>query len=137
MKFYAEINSIGKIVPLYDSGYDSFKKVKRNTELQIEITQPRNIKFHRKFFSLINMVFDNQELFEDIEILRKELTILSGFYTEYTSFDGEVKREAQSISFASMDEIKFNELYSKFIDTVIKCFGYTSEDIEENLESYL
>ena len=137
MKFYAEINSIGKIVPLYDSGYDAFKKVKRNTELLVDITQPRNIKFHKKYFALVNMAFQNQERFDDIEILRKELTIQAGFYKEYVSFEGELKREAKSISFSAMDDIEFNELYSKFINAVIKCFGWTSEIIDENLESFL
>ena len=47
MKFTAEINSQGKIVPLYDSDYDTFKKAPRNKEVQIEITQPRNIKFQK------------------------------------------------------------------------------------------
>lgn len=137
MKFYAEINSAGKIVPMYDSDYDSFRKVKRNTELLIEVKQQRNPMHHRKFFALINMVFDNQEIFTDIEQLRKELTIEAGFYNEYTTFTGEIKREAKSISFSSMDQIEFNELYSKFCDAVIRVMNWSSQDIEENLESYL
>ena len=137
MKFYAEINSAGKIVPLYDSDYEVFRKIPRNTEIQIEVKQQRNYQHHKKFFALLNMLFDNQDVFTDIEQLRKELTIESGFYNEYVTFGGEVKREAKSISFASMDQGEFNSLYSKFCDTIIRVMGWDSQMIEENLESYL
>lgn len=137
MRFYAEISNSGKIIPVHDSDYDAFKSIRRNTELLFEVKQQRNIKFHKKFFSLINMVFDNQDIFTDIEQLRKELTIESGFYNEYVTFTGEIKREAKSISFASMDDIEFSRLYSKFCDTVIRLMGWDSQMIEENIESYL
>lgn len=137
MKFYAEINSAGKIVPLFGTDYDAFGKVPRNKELLIEIKQQRNYQFHKKLFALITMVFDNQEVFTDVEQLRKELTIEAGFYNEYSTFTGEIKREAKSISFSSMDQIEFNDLYSKFCDAVIRVMKWDSGMIEENLESYL
>ena len=137
MKFTAEINSQGKIVPLYDSDYDTFKKAPRNKEVQIEITQPRNIKFHRKFFALINMVFENQDVYSDLNAFRSDLTIEAGFYKEHVTFDGEVRITALSISFAKMDETEFSTLYSQFINTIIRIFGWDNDMIEENLESYL
>lgn len=137
MKFFAEIDHKNRIIPLYDSDYEKLKKVKKNTQVQIDIVQPRNIKFHKKFFALINMVFENQERFDNIEILRKELTIESGFYDEYIDFHGTVQRQAKSISFSNMDETEFSELYSKFINTVIRVTGWDSDDIDENLISFM
>jgi hypothetical protein len=137
MKFQAEINNVGRIIPLYDSDHDLFKKVRRNFPVEIEVKVKRNYKFHKKFFALLNMVFENQEVFTDFELFRKELTILSGFYTEYVTFDGEVKREAKSISFASMDEIEFGDLYQKFADTVILLMGWDSEMINENVADFM
>jgi len=137
MKFYAQITQSGKIVPEFDSDYDNFKKLKRDSTLLFDIKQERNSQHHRKFFALINMVFQNQEVFQDIEHLRKELTIESGFYNEYRTFDGEVKREAKSISFSAMDQIEFNELYSRFCDTIIRVMNWDMDMIEENLESFL
>lgn len=137
MKFTAQITPQGKIVPLYDSDYEAFKKCRKNTDLQFEVKQQRNYQFHKKFFALINMVFENQEVFTNIDTLRKELTIESGFYTEYVDFQGIIQKEAKSISFASMDEIEFSELYSKFIDTVIRLMNWNGQDIEENIQSYL
>ena len=45
----------------YDSDFEKAKKIKPLKEVKCKITQPRNIKFHRKFFALINLVYDNQE----------------------------------------------------------------------------
>ena len=137
MKFYAQINRQGKIIPLYDSDYDKFKRVPKDKEVLVEIKQQRNSKFHRKFFALINMVFENQDTYIDLDTFRKDLTIEAGFYTEYVDFHGELKRESKSISFAKMDEIEFSKLYGKFIDTVIRILKWDSEMIEENIESYL
>lgn len=137
MKFNAQLNAQGKIVPLYDSDYEVFKKVRRDTDLLIDIKQPRNYKFHKKFFALVNMVFENQDRYTSIDRLREDLTIEAGFYEEHVDFVGEVKTTAKSISFASMDEIEFSVLYGKFIDTVIRVMNWNSEMIEENIESYL
>lgn len=137
MEFYAEIDPRGRIVPLYDSDYESFKKVRKNTPLKFKVTQPRNYKFHKKFFALINMVFDNQEVYNNIEDLRSDLTIESGFFQEHENFKGEVIKKAKSISFSKMDEIEFNSLYNNFLDTIILVMKWDKEDIMRELESYM
>jgi hypothetical protein len=137
MKFTAQINAQGKIVPLYDSDYAKFKRVPKDKEVSIEIKQPRNAKFHRKFFALINMVFENQDIYTDLDQLRYDLTIEAGFYEQHKDFNGDIKTTAKSISFAKMDDIEFSKLYSQFVDTVIRILKWDSEMIEENIESYL
>lgn len=137
MKFHGEINAQGKIIPLFDTDYEVFKKIKKNTPLSFEVKQERNYKFHKKFFALIAMVFDNQELYTDRDELRYDLTIEAGFWTEHVDFHGEVKRTAKSISFASMDETEFSTLYNAFIMAVIRVMKWDNEMIEQNLESYL
>lgn len=136
MKFTAEINAQGKIVPLFDSDWEKFKRVPKNKEVTVEIRQPRNIKLHRKFFALINMVFENQDIYTDLEALRKDLTIEAGFYNEHADFNGEIKRTAKSISFANMENTEFSTLYNQYINTIIRILKWEIEDIEENLESY-
>jgi hypothetical protein len=137
MKFQAEITAAGKIVPLYDSDYDAFRKLKRNVPLTFEVKQERNAKFHRKFHALVSMVYENQEIYTDRETLRYDLTIEAGYWNEHVTFDGEIKRTAKSISFASMDDTEFSELYNAFIAAVIRVMGWDNEMIDNNLESYL
>lgn len=120
----------------YESDYELAKKIKPNEFVKCTITKPRNLKFHKKFFVLLDLVFQNQERFKHKEDLREELIIEAGFFDEYTTFQGEVKRKAKSISFAKMDEYEFNELYNSVLDQIVIHFNFGKEDMIEHLEKY-
>ena len=120
----------------YDSDFELSKKIKLNEIYEYECKQTRNIKFHRKFFALINMVFQNQEQYTNIEHLRKDLIIESGNYDLRHDLNGVEIREAKSISFAQMDEIQFSELYNSVIDVIVKYFNFDKQDIIDNVSQY-
>ena len=122
--------------PAYDSDFELSKKIKLNEIYEYEFKQPRNLKFHRKFFALINMVFQNQEQYTNIEHLRKDLIIESGNYELRHDLNGVEIREAKSISFAQMDEIQFSELYNSVVDVIVKYFNFDKQDIIDNIEQY-
>ena len=137
MKIYCQIDHQKRIIPLFDSDMDNLRKIRRGVDLEIDIKQPRNYKFLKKFHALVNMIFENQDIYDNIEHLRKDLTILAGYYDEHPNFHGEIVKTAKSISFAKMTEEEFSDLYSKFCDTIIKVMGWSQELIEENIESFL
>ena len=137
MNFFLQKQKSGLFAPIDDDDFRKSLKIDTGEIVKVEYWKKRNYEFHKKFFALVNMVFDNQEVFTNLDTLRKELTIESGFYTEYVDFQGVVQREAKSISFASMDEAEFSDLYGKFCDTVIRLMGWDTELIEENIESFL
>jgi hypothetical protein len=120
----------------FDSDLDNLKKIKPNVTVQCTITRPRNVMFHRKYFALLNLVYQNQEKYNNIEHLRKDLTIASGFYTQRENFKGEIITEANSISFASMSNDDFSNYYSKCLDSIIKYFNFDKQDIIDNVEQY-
>lgn len=124
------------LIPLYDSDYENYSKIPIGKEFEIECKQTRNIKFHRKFFALINMVFQNQEQYTNIEHLRKDLIIESGNYDLRHDLHGVEIREAKSISFAQMDEIQFSELYNSVVDVIVKYFNFDKQDIIDNVSQY-
>ena len=124
------------LTPLYNSGYDSYQKLKIGWEGEVTFKQPRNYLFHRKFFALVNMAFENQEKFNNVSHFRKYLTIKAGFYTAY-DMDGWVHREADSINFASMDGIEFEDLYSKMLDVIIKEMGITGKEVDQNIVDFM
>jgi len=127
----------GSIIPAYDEDKERLKRFKAGEPFMSEVTKPRNIKFHRKAFSLFNMVFQNQENYISLEHLRKDITIEAGYYDEYSSVTtGEIKREAKSISFAAMDDLEFGEYYNKILDVIVKCFHFEREDIIDNVNQY-
>lgn len=126
------------LVPASRGEFDKLEKAKFiDGELyEVEINKKRNIKFHRKFFALINICYENQEYYKDIEDLRKELIIGAGFSREVVTHHGEIKREALSLSFSSMDEIKFEEVYGRVLTEVMMMLDCTNDDINEQLKNF-
>ena len=121
----------------YDSDYELAKKIKPNEVYEFEYKKTRNIKFHRKFFALVNLCFSNQEIFNNIEHLRKELIICAGHYELIFDLEsGTQKKEALSISFASMDETAFNTLYNDVLNVICEKFLFDKEDVLNNVAQY-
>ncbi len=128
----------GKFTPAQDSDYEMAKNIKVGETYKFKFSKPRNYRFLKKFFALINLVYHNQDHYTSIDALRYDLTIESGFFVDRPNkFTGEMIREAKSISFASMDEVEFSDLYNKFLDTIVRVFGWDGEAIEENISEFM
>ena len=124
------------LVPLYPSDYDQKRKLKLGTDYECEIKLPRNYLFLKKFMALINLGCENSSLDMPHETYRKYMTIKAGYYNAYQTSKG-VYYEAMSISFASMQEGEFQEVYSRVLDEIIKDIGSTSEEIEKELINFM
>ena len=126
----------GSLISAYNTDSDKIKKLKPGEFYKCKITHPRNIQFHRKFFALIKMLFDNQEIYINADRLRKDLLISAGYFEEWVDFYGEIHREAKSISFAKMTEFEFGEMYSRVLDQIVANFNFDKQDIIDNVEQY-
>lgn len=129
-------NLNGHIVAAFDQDKEILKRFKAGEPFMAEVTKPRNARFHRKAMALFNMVYQNQEIYTDFNQLRKDLTIEAGYYDEYVSVTGEIKKEAKSISFAAMDDLEFGVYYNAVIDTIVRCFHFGRQDIIDNLDEF-
>lgn len=117
-----------------DSDYDKLKKIKVGKLIKCKVTQPRNLLFHRKLFSLLNLVYQNQDHYNNINHLRRDLTVASGFYTQRKTIKGDTITEPLSISFSSMKQDVFDDYYSKMLDSVVKYFSFDKQSIIEEIE---
>lgn len=126
----------GSLLPAYDSDKEKLKRFKAGEPFKADVIKPRNLKFHRKTFALFNMLFQNQEVYHNLEHLRHDLTVEAGYYDEVVNFQGEVTKRAKSISFAAMDDLQFGEYYNNILDTIVRCFHFDKEQILENVEQY-
>jgi len=87
--------------PMYDSDFEKYSKIEVGEEFEIEYTKKRNIKFHRKFFALIKLAFENQEDYKSMERMRKKLIEVAGYFEEYRDpITKQMCKEVNSISFA-------------------------------------
>jgi hypothetical protein len=129
-------NTIQGLVPLYPSDFDEKRKLKLGQDYQVEVTNPRNVGFHRKFFAMLNVGHENTSLDMPFETYRKYMTVKAGFFTAYQTPKG-IYYDPDSISFSSMSQDEFEEVYSRVLDKVIEDIGIDKEDIEKQLINFM
>lgn len=116
------------LVPLGEEGHLAIRNLRFGQAVKASIVQPRNVKFHRKFFALLNLGFEYWEPAEtawngipaekNFERFRKDVLILAGFHDVVVNIRGESRVEAKSISFARMDEDEFSRVYQAVFNVI-------------------
>lgn len=124
MKVYCRVTDYG-LVPMYDSDYEEKKRLKVGDTVLCDIKRPRNYEFHKKFFALVRLAFDNlpECLHHALNIYSEEDMLLSlkidlGLCSTVRYGFREVIK-AGSISFAAMDESAFERFYNRCIDVIL------------------
>ena len=137
------------LLPFDEAAADWFDKIKIGQAVNGKFTLPRNEKFHRKFFAMLNVAFANHEWPEvqtkwgkakcNFELFRKYVTVKAGHYQAALTPNGEVRAEPQSISWAKMDEDEFAKLYSDVLNVILLEFldNWTDQDMEQAIERML
>jgi len=133
----------GLMLPENQETKDFIDKLKHGALIRADFKKMRNPAFHRKYFALLNFAFEQweptQHTYKDeiveknFDRFRSDIAILSGFGFPVTNIRGEVRMEAKSISFASMDESEFDKLYQTTINVIMKHIltRYTKEDLDD------
>lgn len=123
--------------PCYDSDYEIYSKISIGEEIEIDYKKKRNLKFHKKYFALMKLAFENQQDYRTMEDLRRDITITAGYYDEVRNkLTGEIYKLAKSISFAQCDEIEFSEIYEKTKDVISRWLGIDNQTIDEEIQQY-
>ncbi len=131
--------------PCYPEDYDETKKLKVGVVYEAEIRVPRNYQFHKLFFALLNTGYAyipgevQDKYFKSIDGFRKSVLIAAGFTKTFWSVKHQAfLEEAESISFSSMDEARFREVYDRCKDVVFSLISrYVSvEEFESNLANF-
>ena len=128
-----------------DEDYEMLKKIKIGSIVKAKIMQSRNIKFHRKFSSMINAAWDSlteeqRKNMRSKDTFREQLLIVSGFSEPLYDINGEKFMErAKSISFAKMDEPAFDTVYNRVLDTILTILvgnGVSEDEFNNILKNY-
>ena len=128
----------GVLAPLDDHDREALKKIRAGQIVQVEYKQPRNVQFHRKFFALMNLVFENQDRYEQFQYFLNEIKFRVG-HADQQIIDGHVVFTPRSISFPAMDNTSFETFYSRAIDVVLAHFlqGMTAEDLDRYVQEII
>lgn len=116
--------------------------------VSVEMTFTRNPKFHRRFFALLTVGFEawepglqhqGQEVVKNFDRFREDVLILGGFYDTTVALDGSLVLRARSISFSSMDDAEFEQVYSAVIDVLLRqvLTTYTRADLDRVIDELM
>jgi len=137
MELYVVKTINGLLKPAFDEDKEKFSQFPKDGYFEIKYTKKRNVRFHRKFFALLKIAYENQSDYRLMEDLRRDLIIASGHYEEVVNaITGEVYKIAKSISFNSMDETEFSLIYEDVKNVIIRWLGVSNEDIENEILQY-
>lgn len=137
------LNTAQGLKPVCDSDFEENRKLKIGEVYSAVINRPRNPKFHRKYFALINCAYDNlpesiSDKYPTSEIFRKAVEVMAGHCELSYSLDGEQILIPKSISFSSIDESEFQKIYNGILDILLKHVfaGVDRSEIESQLINF-
>ncbi len=94
--------------PADDKAAELLARIPKAELVKVEVSRPRSVGFHRKFFVLLHLLHDNQNLIEDFEDFRGVFEVALG----HCNMFGNVA-VPKSISFAKLDQAGFEALWEK------------------------
>lgn len=143
MKFLA-LNTATGLKPLYDEDYEEKRKLKLGTIYNVEVKEVRNYQFLKKYHALIGCAWEYlpervANGFRSKDGFRAYVQVAAGYYDVF--YSPKLREWVEypcSISFSSMEESKFKELYEKVKDVIFSIIGkYVSEEeFEKNLINF-
>ena len=134
----------GSFHPYNDIEQEKTVRFKTNELYTVEIKHTRNYQFHKKVFAFLNFCFEHWSCDRDCLNLqaqfnrfRNQLTVLAGYYIELYNINGEVRVEAQSISYSGMEQEDFEKFYHALVNAALKhIFRTTDENTHNQLLSF-
>ena len=142
-KFFMVKKETAIASPISEDDFSKFGKMEVGDTFKCEIWKERNYLFHRKYFALMNLTLSNLpedfavrttvqkpngETYEHIEHidsvnkLRWHVSMQSGQYDTKVTMGGKLIYQVKSISFKSMDDTEFQEIYEAAKNAIWKFF---------------
>lgn len=109
--------ALNSLRPADETAEQALQGIKHGDVVSVEIKRPRNLLHSRKFFAMLQIVFDNQEHYTSLDDLRAVCLCEIGHCNTVQRPDGYIKYP-RSMNFASLDQDEFNALYDKAVTWV-------------------
>lgn len=109
---------MGALYPTNRGDEEALMSLPEGVTVKAVITQPRNVKHHRKFMALLNAVYPHQEAYATFESFHAAIKVALGYGDTVALPDGRVIIVPGSISFAKMDQQSFEQFYQRAMDLI-------------------
>lgn len=124
-------------VPADDPSLEVIKKFKVGEIFRGDIVKPRSYQHHKLILALLNLTYENQERYTSFDVFRKAVAFAAGHVIEYPSLDGEIIREADSLSYDRLDEIEFTQVAGAMMTVCAHILGDMDlQELEAEVSRY-
>lgn len=142
----------GLLRPANEVDFEKINKMKNGQYLTADVKQVRNPQFLAKFMKLMSVAYgywepEEQELggiksVKSFNKFRYDVVCMAGFGKVVVGLDGKATLEAESVSFAKMDETKFQEVYKAVFNVLWENVfqwvqGFTESEVENTVNELL
>ena len=123
-------------IPCDEDTVKQFNKQKIDDEIYSEYKPRRNYNFHKKLFSMLNLILSNQTKYKNVDNILTECKFKAGYFNIHIGIDGNQVLIPKSISFATMDADEFEAFYSSCLDTCLELVPMGKTELEEAILRY-
>lgn len=102
-----------------------------NTEPHLwSVVTVRNGLFHRKYFGMIRLGYNNQDEFRNEDIFRKATEMRAGYFVP-VNVDGVEVRMSDSIAYERLSQPDFEKLYNEVWRVLQDKYGFDKDFLNE------
>ncbi len=133
------VKTLGGLRPANAVAAETLDRIPVGQEIKAELTRPRHLTHHRKFFALLQAIFPHQTVYATMRAFRAALTCAAGHCETQTLPDGRTILIPESISFGKLDQAGFEQFYDRALDIILTRIlpGISREDVTREVDEIL
>lgn len=128
--------TLSGFAPADEPSADIARKFKVGEIYRADIIKPRSYAHHKLAFALLNLTFSNQERYGNFDDFRKAVAMAAGHSREYVGIDGEIWREAGSLSYDALDEVEFTRVMASMMTICAQILDVTEPELAGEVSRY-
>lgn len=128
--------TLSGFAPADEPSADIARKFKVGEIYRADIIKPRSYAHHKLAFALLNLTFSNQERYGNFDDFRKAVAMAAGHSREYVGIDGEIWREAGSLSYDALDEVEFTRVMASMMTVCAQILDVTEPELAGEVSRY-
>ncbi len=127
--------TLGGLKPTTRASEEAYERLPLNEDVKVEITRPRNLLHHRKWFALLQVIYPHQTLYPTMKTFLAAIKCALGYGETVRLPDGRTVLVPSSISFAKMDQAAFEQFYDRALDLIQTRIlpGIDREDVDREV----
>jgi len=141
MARFLAIKHLGSLRPIDQAGEDAMRKIRHDQVVTIEVKRPRNVRFHRMYWALVTLVWEqlDEQRYPTAEDLHSAIKIAAGLRTRIVLPDGTVGFIPGSTAFHKMTEDDFAAFFDRVCNLISRHFlpGVTNAELRAEVAALI